>query len=167
MAFGDWLALLSPVVAIMVAFFGFRRSTRADQLAAFFQLQDRYLAHEVRTGRRLVHEQVSGRSASDIENLPDDVRTAIGYTLAVLNAIAIACEARYVDRRAVVQSMGRSYASAMTAAKPFIDHVEQKRGVRPYGYAERLAAAVGSNHVTPTTAPPSPEPGEADRVVRG
>jgi hypothetical protein len=144
MAFGDWIALISPVVAVFVAFFGFQRSTRSDQLAAFFQLQERYLAPEVRTGRRLVFAHVAGRSEAEIAKLPDDVRSAIGYALAVMNSIAIACEAHYVDPTVVARSMGRSYLSCMTAAQPFIDHVEKIRGFRPYGYAERMATMIGT-----------------------
>jgi hypothetical protein len=158
-----WLALVSPAVAILIALFGFRRSRRADQLAAFFQLQERYLAPEVRDGRRLIHQRVSGRPVEDIANIPDDIRTAVGYSLAVMNAIAIACEARYVDRVAVIRSMGQSYSSAVVAAKPYIDYVEKGRGFRPYGYAEGLAAAIGDSAVTRSEI----DPGGLDHTIGG
>lgn len=143
MDLASWLALISPVVAIFIAFFGFRRSVRADRLAAFFQLQERYLAPEARTGRRLIHEHISGRHESEINRLTDDVRASVGFALAVMNSIAIACEAGYVNRAVVIRSMGRSYAAAMAAAKPYVDHLEHKRGFRPYEYAEGLAAISG------------------------
>jgi hypothetical protein len=142
MSFSNWLAIISPVVAVMVALFGFRRSTRADRLAAFFQLHERYLAPEIRSGRRLIHEHVSGRSTDDIAQLTGEVRDAVGYTLAMMNSIAIACEARYVDTIVVERSMGSSYSGTVSAAKPYIDYIERNRGFRPYVYAERLAAAV-------------------------
>jgi hypothetical protein len=149
MSYSDWLALLSPVVAVMVALFGFRRSTRADRLAAFFQLHERYLAPEVRSGRRLIYERVAGRPEADLAQLPEEVRAAIGYTLAVMNSIAIACEARYVDIAAIERSMGRSYSSTVNAAGPYIDYIERNRGFRPYLYAERLAAVIGNSARSP------------------
>jgi hypothetical protein len=151
MSYSDWLALLSPVVAVIVALFGFRRSTRADRLAAFFQLHERYLAPEVRRGRRLIYERVAGRPEADMAKLSEEVRTAIGYTLAVMNSIAIACEAGYVDIATVERSMGRSYSGTVKAASPYIDYIEKNRGFRPYIYAERLANAIGG--ATPSPAP--------------
>jgi hypothetical protein len=150
MSYSDWLALLSPVVAVIVALFGFRRSTRADRLAAFFQLHERYLAPEVRRGRKLIYERVAGRPEAKMAQLPEEVRAAIGYTLAVMNSIAIACEAGYVDIVAVEQSMGRSYSGTVIAASPYIDYLETNRGFRPYIYAERLAAAMGGSPRSPT-----------------
>ena len=149
MSYSAWLALLSPVVAVIVALFGFRRSTRADRLAAFFQLHERYLAPEVRSGRRLIYERVAGRPEALIAQLPEEVRAAIGYTLAVMNSIAIACEAGYVDVAAVEGSMGRSYSGTVTAARPYIDYIEQNRGFRPYIYAERLAATISGSPRSP------------------
>jgi hypothetical protein len=149
MSYSDWLALLSPVVAVLVALFGFRRSTRADRLAAFFQLHERYLAPEVRSGRRLIYERVARRSEADIAQLPEEVRAAIGYALAVMNSIAIACEARYVDVAAVERSMGRSYSGTVNAACPYIDYIEKHRGFRPYIYAERLASSIGGSIQSP------------------
>ncbi len=152
MSYSDWLALLSPVVAVIVALFGFRRSTRADRLAAFFQLHERYLATEVRRGRRLIYERVAGHPEADIAQLSEEVRASIGYTLAVMNSIAIACEARYVDIAAVEQSMGRSYSGTVNAASPYIDYLEKNRGFRPYIYAERLANAIGGSTRSPAPA---------------
>jgi len=160
-SFSDWLALISPAVAVAVALFGFRRSRRADQLAAFFQLHERYLAPEVRSGRKLIYERVSGRPPADIASLPEEVRAAVGYTLATMNSIAIGCDARYVELAAVQRSMGRSYSGTMAAAKPYIDYLEQSRGFRPYIYAERLASAFRG----PTQLPAALT--EADRAVRG
>ncbi|GAA2786501.1 DUF4760 domain-containing protein [Crossiella cryophila] len=139
MALSVWLSLLSPVVALLVAFWGFRRSTRADRLRAFFDLHERYLSAEVRAGRRLLHQRVAGRSAEELAELDRDSLDRIGYTLAVLNSIAIACAGGYVDRRMVRRSMGRSYAGVIAAARPYIDRVEALRGFRPYPFAESLA----------------------------
>ena len=139
------LALVSPLVAIVIALWGFRRSSRADRLKAFFEMQSRYLAPEVRAGRKHLHVSVAGRSADELAALDDATRSAIGYTLAVMNSMAIACEAGYVDREVVVRSMGQSYARAMTAARPLLDLQEKTRGFRPYIYAERFAAGVTSN----------------------
>lgn len=66
--------------------------------------------------------------------------SSVGYTLAVMNSIAIACEGGYVERKLIYRSMGRSYVAAMAAAGPYIDYVEDRRGYRPYIFAERLAA---------------------------
>ena len=140
------LALVSPLVAIAIAIWGFRRSTRADKLEAFFRMFERYLAPDVRMGRQLVHRQISGRSVEEIEALDQSIRTSVGYSLAVMNSIAIACEAKYVDSDVVARSMGRSFATTMAAAGPYVDYLEKVRGFRPYPYAERLA---------PTINPPS------------
>ena len=163
MMLAGWIALISPVVAILIAFFGFRRSKRADQLAAFFQLQEKYLASEVRVGRRLIYEQVADRPESEIASLSEDVRNVVGYTLAIMNSIAIACEARYVDQTVVARSMGRSYSGGVAAAKPFINYVEKVRGFRPYGYAERMAASMRELTATPI----APEPEEPAHVISG
>jgi hypothetical protein len=160
MTWTDAIALTSPVVAVIIALLGFRRSSRADRLAAFFQIQERYLSPEVRNGRRLIYERIAGRSPAEMTNLPDDVRTAVGYTLAVMNSVAIACEARYVDRDFVERNMGRSYSGAVTAAKPFIDGVEQGRGFRPYVFAERMAAGFRAYSAVPLA-------GESDHAIRG
>ncbi len=152
-----WLALVSPVVAVVIALTGFRRSSRADRLKAYFEMQNRYLAPEVRLGRKFLHLHVAGRPAAEVSTLDETTRTTIGYTLAVMNSIAIACEAGYVDRDIVVKSMGRSYARAIQAARPFFDHQEATRGFRPYAYAERLAARVPLPRAVapPVQAPPT------------
>ncbi|MCK2241594.1 MULTISPECIES: hypothetical protein [unclassified Crossiella] len=150
MALSVWLSLLSPVVALLIAFWGFRRSTRADRLRAFFDLHERYLSAEVRAGRRILHQRVAGRSAAELAELDRDSLDRIGYTLAVLNSIAIACAGGYVDRRLVRRSMGRSYAGAIAAAQPYIDRVEALRGFRPYPFAESLAEQLREGaHVEP------------------
>jgi hypothetical protein len=140
------LALVSPAVAIMIALWGFRRSTRADKLQAFFEMQDRYLDSEVRAGRRVLHQKIGGRTVDEVASLDHAVLGEAGHALAVMNAIAIACEGNYVDRVLVAQSMGRSFSSAVTAAQPYIDYVEQIRGFRPYPFAERLAARLSRRH---------------------
>lgn len=134
------LNLISPVVAIMVALWGFRRSTRADKLRAFFEIQSRYLANDVREGRRSLHKSVAGRSATDIAKVDHATLSNAGYALAVMNSIAVACESGYTSEELVRRSMGRSFVSAMSAATPYIDYIERIRGYRPYSFAERLAA---------------------------
>lgn len=136
------LALVSPLVAVLIALWGFRRSSRADRLKAFFEMQSRYLAPEVRLGRRYLHVHVAGRTPEEIAALDESVRSAIGYTLAVMNSIAIACDAGYVDREVIARSMGQSFARAVAAARPLLDMQAATRGFRPYRYAEQLAARV-------------------------
>lgn len=119
------LSLLSPLVAVVIALWGFRRSTRADRLRAFFELQDRYLASEVRAGRRILHQVVAGLLPEEIAKLDRQSLNGAGYALAVMNSIAIAREGSYyVDAELITRSMGRSFATAIAAAKPYIDHVE-------------------------------------------
>jgi hypothetical protein len=143
------LDLISPVVAVAIALWGFRRSTRADQLRAFFEIQDRYLAPDVRAGRSVLHAQIAGKSAGEVAHLdPADLSRA-GYALAVMNSIAIACEAGYVERDLLARSMGRSFITAVGAAQPYIDHLEQVRGFRPYPYAENLAFQLAASDVGP------------------
>ncbi|WP_026421946.1 DUF4760 domain-containing protein [Actinokineospora inagensis] len=132
------VSLLSPLIAVVLALWGFRRTSKADRLKAFFELQERYLAPEIRDGRRLVHE---------LDGEPDpDTAAKISHMLAVLNSIAIAVEGGYVDGKLVAQSMARSYSSAVHAAKPYIDHLESVRGYRPFPFAERLAGEL-TRHV--------------------
>ncbi|MGW0520007.1 DUF4760 domain-containing protein [Crossiella sp. NPDC003009] len=140
MSLSVWLSLISPAVAVLVAAWGFRRSTRADRLRAFFDLHERYLSAEVRAGRRILHQLVAGRSAEQLAELDRATLDRVGYTLAVLNSIAIACAGGYVDRKLVRRSMGRSYTSAVAAAQPYLDRVQAQRGYRPYPFAEALAA---------------------------
>ena len=134
------VSLLSPLVAVGIAVWGFRRASRADRLRAFFDLQERYLALEIREGRKLVHQVVAGRGADEASALAEDLAAKISRTLAVMNSIAIACEGRFVDKTLVAEGMGRSFAAAVLAAKPYIDHLESVRGFRPFPFAERLAA---------------------------
>jgi hypothetical protein len=129
------ISLLSPLVAVVIAVWSFRRTSKADRLRAFFDLQARYLSPDLREGRSLIH----GMGATPASDLGRAAATKIGTTLAVMNSIAIATEGGYVDRELVSRSMGRSYASAIRAAKPYIDHVESVRGFRPFPFAERLA----------------------------
>jgi hypothetical protein len=89
-------------------------------------------------------------------------RAAVGYTLAMMNSIAIACEAKYVDVSVVQQSMGRSFAAAIAAARPYIDELERRRGFRPYGYAERLATRMSPER-SPSPPSRSAAPPPADR----
>lgn len=143
MSLSVWLSLISPAVALLIATWGFRRAGRADRLRAFFDLHERYLSAEVRAGRRLLHRSVAGRSAEQLDALDRRELDQIGYTLAVLNSIAIACAGGYVERRLVQESMGRSYSGAVRAAGPYLDLVQSQRGFRPYPYAEVLAAQIG------------------------
>lgn len=133
------VALISPVVAVVIAIWNILRTSRADRLRAFFEVHERYLETEVRLGRRLLHSEIAGRESHEMSGLTADSISRIGYALAVMNSIAIACEGKYVDVDLVARSMGKSYASAIAAAKPYIDHVEQRRGFRPYPFAERFA----------------------------
>ena len=149
------LSLVSPAVAIAVAFWGFQRSRRADKLRAFFEIYERYLAKEARAGRREIYQSVAGRSADEVAALGREALTCIGYSLAIMNSIAIACEGGYVDRRLIVRSMGRSFTRAVTAAKPYFDHVERVRGYRPYPFAELLAARLATEGGWGPPAPPS------------
>jgi len=142
MSAGNILVFVSPAVAVLIALLGFRRSNKADRLAAFFRLHEQYLKPEVRSGRKILHHAFSGDSPTGYSGMSAEERSAAAYTLAMMNSIAIACSAKYVDRAMVEQSMGRSFASAIAAARPFIDELERQRGVRPYGYAERLAATM-------------------------
>jgi hypothetical protein len=147
------LSLISPVVAVIIALWGFRRSTRADKLRAFFEVQDRYLEADVRLGRRTLHTRIAGRPADEVAHLdPADLSRA-GYALAVMNSIAIACDAGYVERDLISRSMGRSFVAAIGAARPYVDYLEQMRGFRPYPFAENLAAKLSpSNSLSPPPA---------------
>lgn len=148
----EFLVLVSPSVALAVGIWGFRRSTRADRLRAYFELQQRYLDQEVRAGRRAIHQSISGQKTSSIAMLDDATLRSVGHAMAIMNSIAIAWTGKFVDPSLLEMSMGRSFASAVTAAKPYIDHVEQKRGFRPYPYAERLAAELLQKTTRPTGA---------------
>ncbi|WP_143050952.1 DUF4760 domain-containing protein [Amycolatopsis pretoriensis] len=129
------VSLISPVVAVAIAVWGFGRTTKADRLKAFFDIQERYLSPEVREGRKLIYS-LAGTAMDD---LTPHVATKISTALAVMNSIAIAAEAGYVDRKLVAQSMGRSFTAAVHTARPYVDHLESLRGFRPFPFAERLA----------------------------
>jgi hypothetical protein len=146
------LDLISPVVGVVIALWGFRRSTRADQLRAFFEIQDRYLASDVRAGRSVLHAQVAGKPAEEVARLDAADLSRAGYALAVMNSIAIACEAGYVERDLLARSMGRSFTTAVGAAQPYIDHLQQVRGFRPYPFAENLAFQLAASDVGPVLA---------------
>src|SRR4051794_23001490 len=115
------LSLLSPTVAVVIAVWGFRRATNADKLRAYFEIQDRYLAAEVRAGRRTLHQMVAGRGTDEIANLDKAARDSAGYALAVMNSVAIACAGGYVERDLIMRNMGRSFVTTVTAAQPYID----------------------------------------------
>jgi hypothetical protein len=134
------ISLSSPVVAIVIATWGFRASSRSERLRMFFDLQERYLSERVRAGRKIIHTQVAGRTAEEVGACGPDALSMVGYTLAVMNTIAICAESRSIDETLLARSMGRSYATAVAAARPYVDYVESVRGFRPYPYAERLAA---------------------------
>jgi hypothetical protein len=148
------LEFVSPVVAVVIALWGFRRSTRADQLRAFFEIQDRYLAADVRAGRSVLHTRIAGRSADEIAGLDAADLTRAGYALAVMNSIAIACEAGYVERDLLTRSMGRSFITAVGAAQPYIDYLQHLRGFRPYPFAENLALQLEASSIGSVLAAP-------------
>ena len=146
------IALMSPLVALTIAFFGFRRANRSDKVRAFFDMYEQYLKPEVRTGRKMIHLHISGKTPDDLTSVDKEVLSSAAYALAVMNAIAIACEGNYVDAHLIARSMGRSYVSTMTAAETFIQQLESVRGYRPYLYAERLShELVKRHHVSPPT----------------
>jgi len=140
------IALISPLVALTVAFFGIRRSNQSDKVRAFFEMYDKYLKAEVRAGRKMIHLHVSGKTAEDLKSLDKEVLSSAAYTLAVMNAIAIACAGNHVDTRLIARSMGRSYVSTITAAAIFIQQLEHTRGYRPYIYAEQLSRELVRHH---------------------
>jgi hypothetical protein len=133
------ISLSSPVVAVVIAVWGFRASGRSERLRMYFDLQERYLSEPVRAGRRIIHATIAGRGVDEIPAVGAADLSTVGYTLAVMNTIAICAESGAIDRDLLARSMGRSYAGAVRAARPYIDYVETVRGFRPYPYAERLA----------------------------
>ncbi|WP_330229593.1 hypothetical protein OHA40_26660 [Nocardia sp. NBC_00508] len=138
------LSLISPAVAVAIAGWGFRRTSRADRLRAYFDLTERYLSPANREGRRLIHEVIAQTPHDQFGDLASDVRDKVNHVLATMNSIAIACDGGYVDRVLVENSMARSYSNAVVASRPYIDFIERKRGFRPYQYAERLATSFAS-----------------------
>lgn len=135
------LALTSPLVAIAIALWGFRRQDRVSMLRTLFEVQERYLAPQVREGRRLIHTKIAPPAAGAVLDCTREELSAIGYALAVMNTIGVSVESGALDAMMLHRSLGRSYMSAVEAAAPFIDHVEKVRGFRPYPYAEKLAAS--------------------------
>ena len=146
------LSLVLPVVAIIITFWGFRRSTRADKLRAFFEIQDRYLASDARAGRRVLHALIAASQWTRSPTSTPPISAVAGYALAVMNSIAIACEAGYVEQDLLARSMGRSSSSAAVAvAQPYIDYLQQVRGFRPYQFAENLALLLRGSSVGPVS----------------
>ena len=133
------IALVSPIVAVAIAWWGFRRHDRAAELNMLFEMQERYLAPQVREGRRLMHRKIAVGDDGGRSTCSQDELSKIGYALAVMNTIALCAESGQVDEKLLLQSMGQSFTSAVLAARPYIDDVAIRRGFRPYSYAERLA----------------------------
>ncbi|GAA4923803.1 hypothetical protein HD597_011198 [Nonomuraea thailandensis] len=156
------LSVVSPIVAIAIAVWGFRRSTKADRLRAFFEVQDRYLAPSVRDGRRVLHQDVADLRPHEVAALDKASLSSAGYALAVMNSVAIACEGGYVERELILRSMGHSFVRTLNAARPLIDHVEKLRGYRPYPAAERLAQQLAL-----TLEVPVPKSTASARTVEG
>jgi hypothetical protein len=138
------LAAVSPAVTLLIALWGFQRTTRADRLKMFLDLQERYLSEPARGGRQLIHQRLPGLDASSYGSLDDDERSHIHHALAIMNTIAIACESRHIDYVMVVRTMGRSFASAIAAARPYIEHQAVARGYPPYQYAVRVADRIAA-----------------------
>jgi hypothetical protein len=135
-------SLVSPLVAIFIALWGFRRSSRVDRVRIFIDMQERYLSERVRDGRREIHSAVKSLTAAEVAQLPSSALSNVGYALAVMNTVGICWQYGYLDEKLLIVSMGRSFRNAVEAARPFIDHSERVRGFRPYAYAERFAAYV-------------------------
>lgn len=135
-----YLAVLSPVVSLCVAAWGFRRTTRADRLKMFLDLQERYLAPSARTGRRLVHRRLAKLTADTFGELTEDERDDLHHALAVMETIAIACESGHIDQAMILNGMGRSYSSAMRKSQPYIEYQARVRGFRLYQHAARLGS---------------------------
>ncbi|MFC5061958.1 DUF4760 domain-containing protein [Actinomycetospora atypica] len=136
MTIATTVSIVSVLVTLSLAVWGFRRTSNADQLRAFSVVHDRYLEERVRIGRRAIHQHVaSGGKAT----LSDEMRSNMTYALAVMNSVAVSCDTGFVDQKLIARTMGRSFVSAVDGARWFIDESEQVRGYRPYGYAEQLA----------------------------
>jgi hypothetical protein len=133
------LSLTSPLAALVIAVWGFRRHDRSAELSMLFEMQDRYLGPQVREGRRLIHLKIAPGTAESLESCTREERSTIGYALAIMNTIALCADSGQVSEALLRDSMGRSFASTMRAAQPFIDQVAAVRGFRPYPFAVRLA----------------------------
>lgn len=87
----------------------------------------------------MIHQHINGLTPAEVSTLDPVILTEAGQALAVMNSIAVACDAGLAEKELVGRVMGRSFASTVTAARPFIDSTELRRGYRPYRYAEELA----------------------------
>lgn len=154
------LALSSPVVAVIIAWWGFRRGDRSDELKALFDMLDRYLTDRARDGRSLIHRKIAPGTGAGLATCSREELTTIGYALAVMNTIALCAESGQVNEKLLRETLGQSFATTVQAAKPFIDEVAATRGFRPYHYAERLADRFHEAPASaiPAAASPSPAP---------
>lgn len=134
-----YLAVLSPVLSLGIAVWGFRRTTRADRLRMFLDLQERYLAASARAGRRLMHQRLPALTPDTFDQLSPAERGDLHHALAVMETIAIAWEGGHVDQSLILNAMGQSYASAIQKSQPYIDYQAEVRGFRPYQRSARLA----------------------------
>ncbi|GIF75729.1 DUF4760 domain-containing protein [Asanoa siamensis] len=150
-----YVAVLSPVVSLCVAVWGFRRTTRADRLKMFLDLQERYLASSARAGRRVMHQCLPGLTEETFDQLTEEQRRDLHHALAVMETIAIAWEAGHVEQSIILNAMGRSFSSAMHKSRSYIDYQAGLRGFRPYPRASRLAGelhrAIEAGASTPRT----------------
>jgi hypothetical protein len=133
------LAVSSPIVAVFIAWWGFRRGDRSDELKILFDMLDRYLTDRARAGRSLIHLKIATTHEGGFAGCSEDELSTIGYSLAVMNTIALCVVSGQVSEILLRETMGLSFTSAVLAAKPYIDEVAATRGFRPYPYAERLA----------------------------
>lgn len=132
-------SVLSPLVAVVIFVITLRRTSHSDRIRILFEMQERYTSEACRTGRRAIHQHVSGRAPEEIASLREETVKQVGAALAIMNTIAICVQAGYCDKRLMYRSMGRSYVSTLRAAQPFLDRGAQIRGYRAYGHAEELA----------------------------
>ncbi|SNT29934.1 hypothetical protein SAMN05421812_104338 [Asanoa hainanensis] len=134
-----YVAVLSPVVSLCVAVWGFRRTTRADRLKMFLDLQERYLASAARAGRRVMHRRLPDLKPETFDQLTEAERGDLHHALAVMETIAIAWDAGHVEQSMILNAMGRSFSSAIRKSGPYIEDQAALRGFRPYQRACRLA----------------------------
>ena len=137
-----YVAILSPVVSLAVAVWGFRRTTKADKLKMFLDLQDRYLGASARAGRRLMHQRLPELKPETFGQLTTEERTDLHHALAVMETIAIAHEGGHVDQVMILNAMGQSYSSGIRKSQSYIDYQAAARGFRPYQRAARLGRAL-------------------------
>jgi hypothetical protein len=134
-----YVAVLAPLVTFCIAVWGFRRTTKADRLRMFLDLQERYLSPAARTGRRLMHRRLPSLTPETFGNLTEAERGELHHALAIMETIAIAWDAGHIERSMILNAMGRSYSSAMRKSQAYIDYQAAVRGFRPYQRAARLA----------------------------